>query len=190
MQVALCDNQAYHRKFFVVRLIVSILALAVPSYAVAFDCAEPKTNSEKTICLNSSSKTLVITGSERIKIGSPLPKSSTENYSNIDDPDMLAKSNNYVDKYTVSCAPLETGLGKTYSAPDKRKANKGNAPRGASWSMAVIYFVTIDEEQYIYGNLVDGKGFSNGIPIYVLSKDWSCQLFNNNEQPHIDGVSK
>ena len=48
-----------------------------------------------------------------------------------------------------------------------------------SWSIQVDQLVLAEDAQFLRGTLVDGKGNYADTEVYVLSKDWKCNLYRN-----------
>lgn len=115
---------------------------------------------------------------DEVTIGAPYQNNLQQDafLDNPDDPALAEKLKRF--QYQISCTHLIGTSENIYKSisPLVRSSDKPMGLKGASFG--VIYFVSGQTRQYIYGTLADSRGRSNGKKIYVPSEDWDCQLFN------------
>jgi hypothetical protein len=113
----------------------------------------------------------------RLTIGNPFSKSTPESKgdTNIADPDDNNEIGTTVPSrkraYYITCSPMKSGVTTTFDQLTTDRDTSNSFPVTTLWGISVKYFVLFDEEQYIYGSLSNDKGFSDGEPVYVLSRE-------------------
>ena len=107
-------------------------------------------------------------------IGNPARRELNGNgISSISDPDPSSPPF----RYTLSCGPNSDAdliIFKNWRNGPNDKLTTGS---DRNLTFKVIYFISSRRVQYIFGTLGNLKGNSTGVPMWVESAQWDCDLF-------------